>query len=49
MIKELKDTISNVQDISENYVKNLPMYNVLQDKIDKVKMLCLIALSPTFF
>lgn len=37
MIKQLKDTISNVQEISENYVKNLPMYSVLQNKIDKVQ------------
>jgi len=38
MIKEIKDTIENLQDVSEDYIKKLPIYNIIHEEIEQVKI-----------
>lgn len=38
MIKELKDTIENLQDVSEDYINKSPIYNIIHEEIEQVKI-----------
>jgi len=36
-IEKLEDTINDLKDLTENYIKRLPLYDMLHDEIEKVK------------
>jgi len=36
-IEKLEDTINNIKDLTDDYIKSLPIYDMLHDQIEKVK------------
>jgi len=36
-IEKLEDTIKNIKDLTDDYIKRLPIYDMLHDQIEKVK------------
>jgi len=36
-IEKLEDRINNIKDLTEDYIKSLPIYDMLRDQIEKVK------------
>lgn len=36
-IEKLEDTIKNIKDLTDDYIKSLPIYDMLHDQIEKVK------------
>jgi len=36
-IEKLEDTINDIKDLTENFIKKLPLYDMLHDEIEKVK------------
>lgn len=36
-IEKLEDTINDIKDLTENFIKSLPLYDMLHDQIEKVK------------
>lgn len=36
-IEKLEDKINNIKDLTEDYIKSLPIYDMLHDQIEKVK------------
>lgn len=48
-IAELEDAINNFKDFTEEYVKSLPIYDLLHDEIEKVKYSLRLEIKSIYF